>query len=198
MMISTLKNMRVADFLRVYRYSDTRFNRIIQLFENYQHLFADAPGSGHNHQAWPGGYLDHVAETLRINEVMYDALSQLRPVPFSKESAAMALFFHDIEKPFKYGSPDNPLCAVWHPAPNSLAPYDKAHWESAKFGIIGDMAKRFHFTLTDDEMNAIRYTHGEGDDYNPLARVSTPLAAHVGNCDRWSARGWPEAGYSLG
>ncbi len=174
---------------------DPRKDVLQKIYSDHNSLFRTAPGSSNNHQHWHGGYADHVAECLRINEVTYDSLELIRPVGFTKGSAAVVLFFHDIEKPFKYAGGDHPQAAQWHSELQYVIP---SYWEGIKKRIIEHMMQDYGFTLTDDEWNALKYTHGEGDDYRKDMRVSCPLAAHVGNCDRWSARGWPEEGARLG
>jgi hypothetical protein len=64
--------------------------------------FEKAQGSRYNHQAWPGGYIDHVTETMNLARVFYQALNEHRGLPFSLSDALIALFFHDIEKPFRH------------------------------------------------------------------------------------------------
>ncbi len=176
--------------------ADPRKDVLQRIYYDYNTLFHIAPGSSHNHQAWhPHGYVDHVAECLRINEVTYDSLERIRPMPFTKGSAAVCLFFHDMEKPFKYADPSDSRVSVWHSELQYVIP---GYWEHIKKRIILDLMSKYGFELSDDEWNALKYTHGEGDDYRKDVRVSTPLAAHVGNCDRWSARGWPKDGQGLG
>jgi hypothetical protein len=177
------------------RIDDPRQSMLLQIYEDYKDLFHSAPGSSHNHQHWTGGYADHIAETLRINEETYDALNTIRPMPFTKGSAAVCLFFHDMEKPFKYADPSDSRVSVWHSELQYVIP---GYWEHIKKRIILDLMTKYGFDLSAEEWNALKYTHGEGDDYRKDMRVSTPLAAHVGNCDRWSARGWPEDGQGLG
>jgi len=41
-------------------------------------------------------------------------------------------------------------------------------------------------------LNALKYVHGEGNDYNPEVNVQGPLAAFVHCCDTFSARVWPD------
>ncbi|MEC9292301.1 MAG: hypothetical protein VX730_07870 [Pseudomonadota bacterium] len=175
--------------------NDPRQNVLLQIYRDFHDLFHTAPGSTHNHQAWPGGYADHIAEGLRINDVTYDGMEQIRPLPFTKGSAAVTFFFHDIEKIFKFADPTDPRVAHWHTELQHVVP---KYWEFIKKRIILELMKTYDFELTDNEWNALKYTHGEGDDYTNTHRVSCPLAAHVGNCDRASARLWPEEGQGLG
>src|ERR671912_1934321 len=73
-----------------------------RLLAEHGELFSSARGSSHNHQAWPGGYADHVREAMNIAVVLYEALAPLRPVPFSLSDALVVMFVHDLEKPWAY------------------------------------------------------------------------------------------------
>ena len=166
--------------------SDKRRNALIDIYEDYKHLFHKAKGSTFNHQAWDGGYADHLAECFMINNTVYKALSTIRPLPFTKDSAAVALFFHDIEKPFKNINSDDKNVLFWQ---NHQETSLKS-WESIKFDILNHMQETYKFALNDDEINALLYTHGEGSDHQKTKRVMSPLAAHVHHCDNTSARIW--------
>ncbi len=172
---------------------DPRRDIFLKIYEDHKELFHQAKGSSYNHQTWDGGYADHIAEVLRINDITYDSLSKLRELPFSKDSAAIALFLHDIEKPFRYGIGTDDRCDKWHKIFN-----DKSKdWEKVKWDIIADLQARYGFDLTDDEINALKYTHGEGLDHQKGIRVAKPLAAHVHHCDNISARIWYDKGRGL-
>lgn len=173
--------------------SPDRVQPFLNIYDDYADLIDTIPGSAHNHQAWPGGFKDHMAEILRVNAITYAALNALRPLPFTLSSAAIALFLHDIEKPFKYGPATDPRCIPWQ---SRFTTSDQ--WEEAKWDIIAVLEPRYGFALTDEERNAIKYTHGEGADHRKDMCVSTPLAAHVHHCDNTSARIYPNDGRGLG
>lgn len=171
---------------------DHRKDALLQIYNDYKHLMHHAPGSSGNHQSWNGGYADHIADILRINTSTYNAIERdIRPLPFSHASAAVTLFFHDIEKPFKYGPNDCDESSRWR----TLS--DKKSWESIKWNILEEMKETYNFTLSDDEVNALKYTHGEGNDYKKGLRIASPLAAHVHHCDNTSARIWYNKGKGL-
>lgn len=136
-----------------------------------QEPYASSPGSKHNHQTWPGGYLSHVAEVIMIAKVMYASLSFIRNFPFTLSDAVFILFLHDLEKPFKYGE--------------GLLIQKQENY-SFKLSKI----KEFGIDLTDDQLNALKYVEGENDDYKPGQRVMNPLAAFCHMCDICSARIW--------
>lgn len=118
----------------------------------------------------------------------------MRPLTFSEDSALIALFFHDMEKPFRRGPVDHAESNSWkaHQAQNNL------DWEEIKWLIIDKMKLNYNFSLTGDEVNALKYTHGEGDDHLKDKRVTCPLAAHVHHCDNTSARIYYDDGKGLG
>lgn len=174
--------------------NDPRQAILLKIYLDHAKLFHSTLGSSHNHQAWDGGYADHIAECLRVNEVVYDALSEIRPLTFSKASGAIALFFHDIEKPFKYGPKTNAECLRWQ---TQCADKHNGDWEAVKYDILDDFEFKYGLTFTDEEQNALKYTHGEGNDHRKDHRVASPLAAHVHHCDNTSARIWFDDGKGL-
>lgn len=188
-----LLHLRLADFLN--NMHDPRKEKLIEIYGKYQNIFHYASGSSHNHQAWEGGYADHIAEILRINEATYQALeANLRPLPFTKDSALIALFFHDMEKPFRYGPQNDEMSIHWR----NLQAQQNLSWEDIKYLIIENLIDTSIETFfTADELNALKYTHGEGDDHQKNKRVAGPLAAHVHHCDNTSARIYHSDGKGL-
>lgn len=147
-----------------------------RIWQENEELFRTAKGSKANHQTWEGGYLDHISETCTIATTTYCALEQIRPLPFRLQDALLALFLHDIEKPWRYGQSA-------HPRPD-LNSDERIH------EFRQQVIEQYGFLLTPEIWNAVRYAHGEGDEYSPDRRVRTPLAAFVGSCDVISARVW--------
>ena len=149
------------------------------LEENYK-LFSKAPGSSHNHQAWEGGYLDHVTEVCNIAIALYEPLDSRRKLPFSLSDSLLVLFLHDLEKPWKHSAKDfcliNPITGL----------KDKNKIKD----FVDAKIKEYSFQLTEEHRNAIKYAEGEGDDYSPKKRIQSPLAAFAHVCDNISARIW--------
>lgn len=203
--------------------TDPRRDALLAIYDTHSDLFHYAKGSGHNHQAWRGGYVDHIAECLRINTVTWAALNNFRPLGFTEDSAAIVLFFHDIEKPFRYGPKDHPDVIRWHKKVAAIEA-EQAHvkaggmsrvgtdrlsvlsrpwdawdaWEHIKNELLHELMQEFDFELTADEMNALEFTHGEGLKHQKDRRVSCPLAAHAHHCDNASARIYFDDGKGLG
>lgn len=141
------------------------------LLELESEPFRSAPGSSHNHQAWSGGYLDHVFEVLQIAVTTYASLSSIRELPFTLSDALLVLFLHDIEKPYKYG------------LKLMIAKAENHEFRLKKI-------EEFCFKLTDQQLNGLRYVEGENADYSSNQRVMGPLAAFCHMCDICSARIW--------
>lgn len=175
----------------IQKINDPRRDIIMAIYQRYHWQFHYAPGATHNHQAWPGGYADHIADTLAISEAYANADKALlattgADLGYSPDSASIALFLHDIEKPFKYGPSDCGESNAWRERFAALQ-----SWELVKKEILQKLCAEFGLVLTNDEINALHYTHGEGSDYNGKMRRQTPLAAHVHICDTASARKFP-------
>lgn len=132
--------------------------------------FRAAAGSSCNHQAWPGGYLDHVAETMRIAEALYRGLSLVRPPPFRLNDALLVMFLHDLEKP-------------WKKDQDLRTKKDRRDFRDS-------MISAWDIHLSNEQRNALLYVEGEGDDYSPHRRVMGELAAFCHMCDVASARIW--------
>ena len=151
-----------------------------KLFSDNRKLWKQSPGSTNNHQAWPGGYLDHITEVMNIAIAIYESLSAARMLPFSLSDALLVLFLHDLEKPWKYErKTDGQL-------------HHKAEMQTK--GQHNDFrlkkAEEYGIVLTEQHKNGIKYAEGELDDYSGKTRVMGPLAAFVHMCDVCSARIW--------
>ena len=83
---------------------DKRKEAIINYHNKNLPLIKKALGSSNNHHVWKGGYKDHIKECLKISHNLFSSLQQIRPLPFSLDSAIIVLYFHDIEKMYKYTS----------------------------------------------------------------------------------------------
>ena len=137
-------------------------------------------GSTHNHQAWPGGYLDHITEVLNIAVQLYGTMNDLRTLPFSLHDALVVLFLHDVEKPWRFEREPNGA----YRNKENLQSKD-AHQEF-RLKVI-----REHGIIIDDKQaRALKYVEGEISDYSSTHRVMSPLAAFCHLCDVTSARIW--------
>lgn len=151
-----------------------------RILADHRELFATVQGSTHNHQAWRGGYLDHVAEVMNIAVVLFEQLSTKRPLPFSLSDLLLVVFLHDIEKPWKYElGADGQL--HHKPEMQGKAAHQQFRLQMlAKYGIV----------LTAAHENGLKYAEGELTDYTNKQRMMGPLAALAHMCDVASARLW--------
>jgi hypothetical protein len=139
----------------------------ITFIDRNARLFNTSKGSALKHQAWKGGYRDHITEVMNIALQTFYALKKIRQLPFTLSDALLGCFLHDIEKVWKH----------------TIDPADK-------IPIDKDQILKTEFHLEPHHFNAVKYAHGEGDHYHPTLRIQTPLAAFVHHCDNTSARIW--------
>lgn len=150
-----------------------------RLYAENRELFASARGSTHNHQTWPGGYLDHVTDAMNYAILFYRAdASTGRPMPYSLSDALVAVYLHDLEKPWRFVRKAD---GSWE---NTGLMKDKAGRAAFRWAKIAE----YGIPITPEIENAIRYAEGEGDDYRPDRRVANELAGFVHVCDTYSAR----------
>jgi len=149
--------------------------------------FRAAKGSSNNHQAWEGGYIDHVSEVMNLACQLYRTLSGLRKLPFTLSEALEVMFLHDIEKPFKK---------------SDLLVYKDEHPITAtkdnRKKFRADIVQKFGIKLTSEQENALRYVEGVPDsEYTPGERTMGELAAFCHSCDILSARLWHDKGANV-
>lgn len=151
------------------------------VLKDNQELFAFAKGSKTKHQAWQGGYLEHVTETMNLAILFYNSLSSTsRPINFSLSDSLLVLFLHDLEKPFKQ------VKGKQLGLEDGSGKKDDAKIKDFK----EELFKKYGFKLKDSQLNALKYVEGENESYHPAHRVMCELAAFCHLCDIWSARGW--------
>lgn len=161
--------------------------------ENWQ-LFEDAAGSSHNHQAWQGGYIDHVTETMNIACQQYNWMSLARRLPFSLGEALQVLFLHDVEKPWKYNRGTTWTQAAVVEATVSYRELPVKTKEERK-AFRAAVIKHYGIVLNAEQENALEYIEGVPDSqYTPGERTMGELAAFCHSCDILSARMWHDKG----
>ena len=173
-----LSTKPVLTYLR--NLSDERRDAILKFHADHSELIERSRGSKTKHQAWEGGYVDHLGEIFRIAEANYSALSAIRPLPFTPDAAVIVLYFHDVEKIWKYttGLPKD---------------FDKDRYYDKTLKEV------YGIVFSDEERNGLHYIHGESDsEYDPHVRKAGPLAAFCHAADIISARMWFNEGSGLG
>lgn len=152
----------------------------LRLYRDNRVLFQQVPGSAHNHQAWEGGYHDHVQEVMNIAVFVYDGLRRFRWVPFSLSDLLLVLFLHDLEKPWKYERRGDGRLRFRRGMEHKE---DHRRFREAKlveYGIV----------LNAMQKNGLEFVEGEIHDYSTYERRMSPLAAAAHMCDVCSARVW--------
>lgn len=147
--------------------------------EEKQHYMA-AQGSVHNHQAWPGGYMDHLTEVLNIGRLLYHPMNERRVLPFSVSDVLVVLFLHDIEKCY-------PARIQRYVALGQTRPDAK---DRVRFQLMHAEYHRVQCALKDVHKEALRCVEGEKEEYTNTERKMSPLAAFCHMCDVASARIW--------
>lgn len=145
----------------------------VQIFNDNKVRFEQSPGSLTKHQAWPGGYIHHLEETMNIACELFPTMSDFHPLDFTLSDALLVLFLHDLEKPFKY-----------------VEPKQEFNSDTDKVYFIKEIISKYNVILGDIHKNALQYIHGEGNEYHRTERIQKPLAAFVHICDVSSARIW--------
>lgn len=156
----------------------SRGEHLRQYHREHREFIDQAMGSGHNHQAWVGGYRAHLEQffalALSIGKVFtVEFIGSMKEVPW--ESVVLVGYFHDIEKMHKYSDLSN------------VEPWRSTRFDKDNY-LRFVLRDRWGIILTEEELDAIKYVHGEGDDYRKDRRVMSPLAALCHMADVGSAR----------
>lgn len=152
-----------------------------RILEDNRHLFEKARGSTHNHQAWEGGYVDHITDGMNLINNLYRFMKSFgRPLPFSLSDALLVFFIHDLEKPWRIVVDEKGVVS------NRMGMETKED-----FRIFREQQLLVYgLTLTPEQQNAFTYVESEGKDYSSTHRVMNELAAFCHIIDTWCARGW--------
>lgn len=206
-----ITDLRLAELEVEYGYYLT-FNELFDLMEDsdkYERIFfeskgimVEAAGSSHNHQAWEGGYLDHVVETMNIACQQFLWMSRARKLPFTRSEALQVMFLHDLEKPWKYtkqGTIHVGDVGLFSPEDErfnwrALPVKTKEERKAFRAAVI----KHYGIKLSEEQDNALEYVEGVPDSkYTPGERTMGELAAFCHCCDIISARLWHDRGQKV-
>jgi len=150
----------------------------LRLYDENEERFKTARGSTHNHQAWLGGYHGHIEDAMNYAILFYQAMAATgRPIPFALEDALLAIFLHDLEKPWRFDYVDG----AWQNTGLMKHKTQRAIFRQ-------DKMKEYGIVLTETQDNAVFYAEGEGNDYRSDKRVMNELAGFVHMMDVMSAR----------
>lgn len=163
------------------------------LHRNLWERVRTAPGSSHNHQAWPGGYMEHIRQVNEFAVRLYGVWQDMGVMDmlarsneyFTLAEALVVTSIHDLEKIFRYRYDESGNLAI-DPALGT---------KQKRTAFRHELITKYGIELSSDQIHALNYVEGLRDtDYTPDHRVISPLATFVHVCDFMSAR----AGYNLG
>lgn len=172
------KHLEVDDLVQMIDEPNRR--GCMALLQDNRRLFETVQGSTNNHQAWPGGYLDHVREVMNIAVLVHGTLLSARMLSFSLSDLLLVVFLHDVEKPWKYDLGED---GQLHHKPSMQTKEDHQRFRMEKLAEYG-------ISLTPEQENGLKYAEGELMDYSSRERRMGPLAAAAHMCDVASARIW--------
>lgn len=148
-------------------------------------LFREAPGSRTKHHAWRGGYHDHIVDAMNRAVRAYgeqSATGRLFELPresrFSLSDVLVAIFLHDIEKPWKY-VPD-----AWF----MVSPLGPVSTKAERADVRWRIIEYYGFLLPGRIIHAILHAEGVRDaDYSPDVQLLWPIGMLTHIADHSSA-----------
>jgi len=153
---------------------------VIDAYVQNADRIAQTPGARKKHQAWDGGYLDHVIYATNYGIVLHNLHKELDFQPDHNEGdIALVMLLHDFGKIARYKRDRDGWDYVEEP-------------DQAEHDFFDHIIKAHGFQLTDNQNNALEFVHGEGSKYTPQGRLMLPLATICHQSDVWNARYCPE------
>lgn len=151
------------------------------------------PGSTGNHQCWPGGWLDHTLEVMRLGADLFYTFERTgrlagitRDEQFTLSDVLLVMFLHDIEKPWRFVVADGAFVLDDRGRP---AVHSEYRSKAARHALAAAKIVEYGFVLTDAHRHALHFVEGIRDeDYTPDSRIMLPLDAICHACDLLSAR----------
>lgn len=167
----------IYDIMRHLKATGDQCEKLYKILDDNKAIIWEAQGSQHNHQAWEGGYLQHVADTMELAIMIYREAPW--PTNLQLSSIILVIFLHDIEKPFmQRRMAEDSEMPVWS--------------KEQRLIFRKQLIEEYDLHLTDEEYTALRYIEGEGGDYSPTERKINPLGALCHAADVMSARLYPD------
>ena len=155
-------------------------NAIIDAYVQNADRIAITPGARKKHQAWKGGYLDHVVYATNFGIRLHNLNLKLGFQPDHNEGdIALVMLLHDFGKIARYKKVENGWDYVENP-------------DQAEHDFFDKTIKSHNFQLTNIQKNALEFIHGEGSKYTPKGRLMLPLATLCHQADVWNARYCPD------
>ncbi len=181
--------------------SEDRVEKVFSMYETFGDEIVMAPASGKKsfHNAFPGGYIDHVNRvveyTLRQAKLWKESGISSK---FTEEQAVFSALFHDLGKLGIPGSPNyKPQTDTWrkknlgevyliNPDNDFMLIQDRSLYLLQKFSIKVDLIEYLTIKTHDglyDETNKPYYIS-----YNPDSRFKTHLPQILHNADLLATR----------
>lgn len=157
----------------------------LKLARDLLHIFPEAAGATTKHQAWRGGYYDHIVDMANIAYDLWQLWGK-GITEFTFNDVLLVLYLHDCEKPFRRANEKQLLHFPW--AEKTPGKSDEAFRDH--------LMKEYRFIINHRIRNAISHTEGEHSDYSPTTRTMSELATFSHICDVASARIWHSERYS--
>ena len=152
-------------------FTGERLDSLNKMYDHFEERMIYTPASSveHYHNAFPGGYIDHVLRVTRNALKVYELYTELGGVAdYSKESLIFTALHHDLGK---LGTPDadyyKPNDSAWH-VKNQGKIYktnSDIHWMNLNDRTMFNL-QHFGVTYTQEEMIGMRLTDGLYDDNN--------------------------------
>ena len=76
-----MKYKTMEELLQMVQPGTTRTG-LYDIYHKFHGNFVKAQGSVHNHQAWEGGYVDHITDAMNTGRLLFTAMNDKRKLPF--------------------------------------------------------------------------------------------------------------------
>lgn len=160
-----------------------RTKALLKMYEDYEERVKESPASGklNFHNAYEGGYLDHVLNVLKCARLMKKLYEHVGGwVDFTDEELVFVALHHDLGK---LGTLDDPYYVVqdseWH-RKNRLEVFK--HNEDAQYMTVSDRSifilQEYGVTLTQTEYISIKLTDGLFDEANKKYLIQYGAGPH--------------------
>lgn len=170
-------------FREVINQFSSRKDRLNKMYDQMEDVLMTAPASSleHFHNAFPGGYVDHVLRVYDFGNALFETWKKLgMNINFSLEELSFVTIHHDIGK---LGLPGNG---------NELYVWNQSEWHRKNQGKLYEknirlpwmttfdrgmyMLNHFAIPVTPEEMIAIRLTDGLYDESNREYMIAFDLS----------------------
>lgn len=174
--------------------ADSRADKLIKMYEDFGEELLTAPAAGkvHYHNAFPGGYIDHV---LRVTETTLQLASLYKKmggtINFTKEEAIFSALHHDLGKLGKPGVAPYYLeqDSDWHRKRGELFKHNPnlAFMHPPERALM--VLQSYGITVTETEWISIKVSDGLYEDGNKAylkSFIPYPLESNLPHIIHWA------------